>query len=86
MAWSAAIYFLLPNEPANARFLNPADRNKAVERVQENMTGITNNTWKWSQSFEALLDIKIWLLVAIQLAQNIANGGVHGVRTSCMSP
>lgn len=79
MVWSIAIYFFLPNEPSSARFLNPSDRTKAVDRVQENMTGIKNNTWKWSQSLEALLDVKIWLLVAIQLAQNIANGGLHGV-------
>ncbi|KAJ4400958.1 hypothetical protein N0V91_008337 [Didymella pomorum] len=78
VVWSAAIYFFLPNEPSSARFLNTADRVKAVTRVQENMTGIKNNTWKWSQSVEALLDVKIWILVAIQLAQNIANGGLHG--------
>ncbi|KAF2625504.1 MFS general substrate transporter [Macroventuria anomochaeta] len=78
VAWSAAIYFFLPNEPSNARFLNTADRAKTIDRVQENMTGIKNNTWKWGQSIEALLDVKIWLLVAIQLAQNIANGGLHG--------
>jgi hypothetical protein len=46
------------------------------------MTGIKNNTWKWSQSVEALLDVKIWILVAIQLAQNVANGGLHGVSLS----
>lgn len=79
MAWSAAIYFFLPNEPSGARFLDACDRSKAISRVQENMTGIKNNTWKWDQSVEALLDVKIWLLVAIQLAQNIANGGLHGV-------
>ncbi|KAH6639817.1 major facilitator superfamily domain-containing protein [Boeremia exigua] len=78
VAWSAAIYYFLPNEPSGARFLNASDRTKAVDRVQENMTGIKNNTWKWSQSIEALLDVKIWLLVAIQLAQNVANGGLHG--------
>lgn len=85
MVWSIAIYFFLPNEPSSARFLTPSDRIKAVDRVQENMTGIKNNTWKWSQSVEALLDVKIWLLVAIQLAQNVANGGLHGVRTLARS-
>ncbi|KAF3007713.1 hypothetical protein E8E13_009639 [Curvularia kusanoi] len=77
MAWSTAIYFFLPNEPSNARFLDEADRDKAINRVQENMTGIKNNTWKWNQSIEALLDVKIWLLVSIQVAQNIANGGLQ---------
>lgn len=86
MAWSAAIYFFLPNEPSNAKFLDAFDRDKAINRVQENMTGIKNNTWKWSQSIEALLDVKIWLLVAIQVAQNIANGGLHGVSALYIVP
>jgi hypothetical protein len=85
VAWSAAIYFFLPNEPSSARFLDASDRKKAMTRVQENMTGIKNNTWKWSQSIEALLDVKIWLLVAIQVATNIANGGLHGVCASFLS-
>lgn len=79
VAWSVFIYFFLPDTPANARFLKKEDRVKAVDRVRENMTGIRNDTWKWGQSFEALTDVKIWLLVAVQLSQQIANGGVHGV-------
>ena len=80
VTWSFFIYFFLPDTPANARFLSKEDRGKAIDRVRENMTGIRSDTWKWSQSVEALTDIKIWLLVAVQLSQQIANGGVHGVR------
>jgi hypothetical protein len=79
VAWSIFIYFFLPDTPANARFLDREDRVKAIDRVRENMTGIRSDTWKWSQSIEALTDTKIWLLVAVQLSQQIANGGVHGV-------
>ena len=79
VAWSVFIYIFLPDTPTNARFLNREDRAKAVDRVRENMTGIRSDTWKWSQSIEALTDVKIWLLVAVQLSQQIANGGVHGV-------
>ncbi|KAH7371479.1 major facilitator superfamily domain-containing protein [Pyrenochaeta sp. MPI-SDFR-AT-0127] len=78
VAWSAAIFFLLPDTQANARFLSKEDRPKAVNRVRENMTGIKNNTWKPSQSLEALLDIKVWLLVIIQIAMQVANGGLQG--------
>lgn len=63
----------------NAKFLSPEDRIKAIERVQENMTGIKSNTWKPKQSIEALLDIKVWLLVLIQLSAQIANGGITSV-------
>lgn len=79
VAWSAFIYIFLPDTPTNARFLSKVDRAKAVDRVRENMTGIRSDTWKWSQSLEALTDVKIWLLVLIQLSQQVANGGVHGV-------
>ena len=79
VTWSAAIFFFLPDTQDNARFLSKEDRVKAVHRVQENMTGIKNNVWKSGQSLEALLDIKVWLLVAIQIAMQIANGGLQGV-------
>lgn len=64
-----------------ARFLNATDRLKAVQRVEENMTGIKSDKFKWYQCREALIDPKAWALLVIQLSSNIANGGVHGVRT-----
>ena len=66
----------------NAKFLSLEDRIKAIERVQENMTGIKNNIWKPKQSMEALLDVKVWLLVLIQLSAQIANDGITGVSIS----
>lgn len=65
-----------------ARFLKKQDRVKAVERVQENKTGIKNNEWKLAQAIEATTDIKIWLLVIIQMSTNVANGGVQSVSAS----
>lgn len=65
-----------------ARFLSKEDRVKAVVRVKENMTGIKNNTFQWRQCREALLDIKAWLIVLIQLCANIPNGGLQSVRTA----
>lgn len=43
------------------------------------MTGEKNNKIQWSQCLEALCDVQAWLLVLIQLAGQIANGGVQGV-------
>ncbi|GKT50982.1 putative transporter [Colletotrichum spaethianum] len=77
-AWSFAIFFLLPDTPTKARFLNEADRIKAVERVEENLTGIKSDKFKWYQFVEAMTDVKAWLLFTIQLSAQIANGGVHG--------
>ena len=33
-----------------------------------------NNTFKWDQAFEALTDIKVWLLVLYYLASSVPNG------------
>lgn len=79
VCYSIVVYLFLPDTQANARFLSKDDQIKAVHRVRENMTGIRNNIWKPAQALEALLDIKVWLLVAIQIAQQIANGGLQSV-------
>ncbi|TWU72972.1 hypothetical protein ED733_003903 [Metarhizium rileyi] len=76
VAWSVGIYFLLPDTPMEARFIDAEDRKKAVLRVQENMTGIKSDKVKWGQIKEALLDVKSWLLVALHLTSNIPNGAV----------
>lgn len=73
------IYFFLPDTPANARFLSQQDRVKAITRVAENKTGMKDSIWRLPQAIEATLDIKIWLLVIIQVATNVANGGVQSV-------
>ncbi|KAJ5595784.1 hypothetical protein N7450_002242 [Penicillium hetheringtonii] len=76
IAWSFVLFYLLPDTPTNARWLSEEDRTKAIIRVQENMTGIKNNEWKMYQFIEALLDIKCWALVLMQLTCSIPNGGV----------
>lgn len=62
-----------------ARFFSEADRIKAIERVEENMTGIKSDKFRWYQCKEALLDVKAWTLVVIQICGNIPNGGIQGV-------
>ncbi|OJJ56721.1 hypothetical protein ASPSYDRAFT_91969 [Aspergillus sydowii CBS 593.65] len=76
VSWSVAVFFLLPDTPMDAWFLNQTDRSKAVARVNENLTGIKNNEFKWAQCFEALMDPKTWFIFCIQVASNIPNGGV----------
>ncbi|KAL4985754.1 major facilitator superfamily domain-containing protein [Aspergillus falconensis] len=76
IAWAFVLFWWLPDTPMNARFLSEADRRKAVTRVSENMTGIKNDKFKLDQFIEALLDIKCWTLVLIQITCSIPNGGV----------
>lgn len=78
--WSLVALFFIPDSPLTARFLTEGDRYKAVERIQDNLTGIKNHHWKWDQVREALLDPKTWFLVLFQLSQTIPNcvGTVKG--------
>lgn len=43
------------------------------------MTGNKTTKIDWKQCLEAVRDVQVWLLVLIQLAGQIANGGVQGV-------
>ncbi|KAL4865238.1 hypothetical protein BDV12DRAFT_154653 [Aspergillus spectabilis] len=76
IVWAFVLFYWLPDTPMNARFLSEEDRRKAVTRVQENMTGIKNDEFKFQQFKEALLDVKCWALVLIQITSSIPNGGV----------
>lgn len=85
VAWSFCALFLLPDVPTKSWFLGPADRLKAIARVEENLTGVKNDHFKWHQCREALLDVKTWLVFIIQLASNIPNGGLTSVCHQTMS-
>lgn len=72
--------FVLPDTPANARFLNKEDRQKAVIRVKDNLTGLKSNKLRWNQVFEALTDYRSWVLFLLQISASIPNGGLSSVR------
>ncbi|KAJ7582649.1 major facilitator superfamily domain-containing protein [Mycena floridula] len=66
------IYLKVDNNVSQARFLTPEDRKKAVERLRANNTGLSsNNEYKWSQVFEAFLEIRTWLFFAMTLLLNV---------------
>lgn len=69
----------LPDTPAKARFLSPEQRVQAVDRIRSNETGMKDNHFKWDQVWEAMTDIKVWLLVLYQLANSIPNGALTSV-------
>ncbi|KAK4888351.1 hypothetical protein LTR27_012760 [Elasticomyces elasticus] len=74
--WGIVLFFLLPDSPSKARFLNAEEKAVALHRTIENKTGIMDeNTYKVQQSFEALKDPQAWLLALFMFSVNIANGG-----------
>ncbi|KAF5250799.1 hypothetical protein FANTH_4071 [Fusarium anthophilum] len=79
--WGIANIFLLPDTPTTAWFLSKEDREKAVIRVKDNLTGIKSNELKWDQFKEALTDPKTWFLFFLQIGLNIPNGGITSFRS-----
>ncbi|KAL2828775.1 major facilitator superfamily domain-containing protein [Aspergillus cavernicola] len=76
LVWSVVCWFAIPDSPLGAWFLSAEDQVKAIERVQDNLTGIKNHHVKRYQIVEAFMDPKTWLLALFQFAQNVPNGGV----------
>ncbi|KAI8659163.1 MFS domain-containing protein [Fusarium sp. Ph1] len=74
--YSIFMLIYLPDSPMNARFLSVEERWHAVQRLAENRTGIEGNKWKWNQAFEAVLDVKIWIMFFFNISVNIPNGGL----------
>ncbi|KAF2730354.1 MFS general substrate transporter [Polyplosphaeria fusca] len=68
-----SLCWVLPDSPTTCRFLNERERIVAIQRVKDNNTGIKNKEHKRYQIWEALKDVKVWLLTAGVFFQNMTN-------------
>ncbi|KAH9057903.1 MFS general substrate transporter [Lactarius deliciosus] len=66
-------FFLFPDSPTSAWFLTDDERAKAVQRIQENQTGVENKHFKMEQMVEALTDKKTWLFALFAALDDIPN-------------
>ncbi|KAK4947981.1 hypothetical protein LTR10_013034 [Elasticomyces elasticus] len=71
------IFFYLPSNPGDARWLSDKEKAMVVLRVRENQTGIENKIWKWYQFKEAMFDFKTWLLFFYIIGVTVPNGGLN---------
>ncbi|KAJ9156055.1 MFS allantoate transporter [Pleurostoma richardsiae] len=69
-------WWFMPDNQANARFLNKREKLIAVERIRGNFQGIGSRKWKWEQFAEAFRDPRTYLYVIFSLLMNIPNGGI----------
>lgn len=76
MLLSVVVFWILPDNPASARWLTPEERVLAVERTRGNRQSVENKTVKWYQIKEGLLDVNTWLYALFSLATNIPNGAI----------
>lgn len=74
--WAVVIWFLLPDSPVSARWLNDREKYICLVRIKGNNTGMEDKTIKWYQVRECLMDPKTWLLALFSCAQNIPNGAL----------
>lgn len=65
------IFYLLDNDIPSARFLTEEEKPMAVERLRANQTGTGSREFKWKHVFEALIEPKTWLFVAMSLLLNV---------------
>lgn len=71
--FGTSLWWILPDSPLTASFLNDRERLIAVERLKSNKTGIKNTHHKKPQVIEAFKDVKVWLLVAAVFCHNMTN-------------
>lgn len=79
VAWGVLLWFTLPGAPMRAKFLTEEQRAMAISRVKDNGTGIENKHFKMKQFWEAMFDLKTWLLFMFALTSNSPNGGLSAV-------
>lgn len=70
--------FSMPSSPVSAWFLTKDEKFAAVERLRYGQTGVRCTKFKWSQLREAVLDVKIWLIVIMMASAYTVNGAVSG--------
>ncbi|KFY46197.1 hypothetical protein V495_02609 [Pseudogymnoascus sp. VKM F-4514 (FW-929)] len=66
--------FILPKSPMTAKFLTDSEKVALLNHIAVNQTGIENRHFKWRQLKEVILDIQIWLLVAISISTTCSSG------------
>lgn len=70
------VYYWIPDDPSNARFLNKDEKLMVVQRIRSNQQGFGNHKIKKYQIIEALRDPRTWLYFFMTVTCNIPNGGI----------
>lgn len=85
MGWAFVCWFLLPDSPEKASFLNGRERMIAVDRAKSNQTGTTEDkAFKKEQVWEALKDPNVYIMWIFVVMCNIPNGGILAVSSSAL--
>ncbi|KIL70129.1 hypothetical protein M378DRAFT_117012 [Amanita muscaria Koide BX008] len=66
----------LPDSPVHAQFLTNEERIAALERIRDDQVGTENKILKKAQVWEAVSDIRTWLVILSTLLCSIPNGAL----------
>lgn len=58
-----AVLIWMPDSPVTARMLTQEERIASLERIRDDQVGTENKSFKKEQVFEALTDVRTWLIV-----------------------
>lgn len=70
------VFTFLPDSPVKASRFTDAEKIAALLRVKENQSGTQNAKLKKAQVFEALKDVRVWLVALSVCLTSIPNGGI----------
>lgn len=79
--WAFVIWFFLPENPLEAKWLTKREKFMLVQRKAHDNTGLQSKTFKIEQMWEALLDGKTWLIWTAIIALQVPNGGLTTFNT-----
>ena len=72
------IFFIMPDNPTEAKWLTDREKEIVVERIRSNNQGFGNKVFKWEQAKEVLIDPRTYLYLLLSLSVAIPNGGISG--------
>ena len=69
-------FFLLPNNPMQARWLSNTEKVALLKHISVNQTGIEIKKFRFRELVEALRDVQIWLLTLSVMLLSVSSGVV----------
>ncbi|KAJ5683269.1 hypothetical protein N7462_006434 [Penicillium macrosclerotiorum] len=68
-----SLWWLLPDTPANCKWLDERERKIAIQRLKDNRTGVKNSHHKKDQVLETITDYRVWMLLLAIFCHNMTN-------------
>ncbi|KAF3014987.1 hypothetical protein E8E14_006353 [Neopestalotiopsis sp. 37M] len=83
--WAGVTLLFLPNNPLDARWLSSREKYIIIQRKAADNTGLETKKFKPEQVWEAVTDVKTWLIWFSIVALQVPNGGLTTFNTLIIS-